>query len=59
MQNSENNIYLEIGREGIARVFVISGEDDVDGQSDAHQLLAQITPHLDFDNALKNEGGTA
>ena len=58
MQRDENNIFLEIGRAGIVRVFVVSEEDDVDGQSDAHQLLAQITPHLILlDNALKQEGG--
>lgn len=57
MQNDKSNVFLEIGRKGIVKVFVVSDEDDVDGQSDAHRLLAEITPHLMLlDNALRSEG---
>ena len=42
----DGSIYVEIGRGGILRVFIVGEQDDVDSQSDAHRLLAEITGHL-------------
>lgn len=52
-------ISVEIGRDGILRVYVISDADRVDEQADAHRLLAQVMPQLMLlDDALRSEGGS-
>ena len=49
-------ISVEIGRQGILRVYVISDADGVDEQADAHRLLAQVMPQLMLlDDALRSE----
>jgi hypothetical protein len=51
-------ISVEVGRQGILRVYIISDADDVDGQTDAHRLLARVMAQLMLlDDALKSEGG--
>jgi hypothetical protein len=50
-------ISVEIGRQGIQRVYVISDANGVDEQADAHRLLAQVMPQLMLlDDALRSEG---
>ena len=40
--------------DGIERTLILANEDDVDGQSDAYQLLARISAQLALlDNALR------
>ena len=52
-------ISVEIGRQGILRVYVISDADGVDEQADAHRLLAQVMFQLMLlDDALRLEGGS-
>jgi len=49
-------VSVEIGRQGILRVFIITDADGVDEQADAHRLLAQVMPQLMLlDDALKSE----
>jgi hypothetical protein len=49
-------ISVEIGRQGILRVYVISDADGVDEQADAHRLLAEVMPQLMLlDDALRSE----
>jgi hypothetical protein len=49
-------VSVEIGRQGILRVYVISDADGVDEQADAHRLLAQVMPQLMLlDDALRSE----
>jgi len=50
-------ISVEIGRQGILRVFIITDADGVDEQADAHRLLAAVMPQLMLlDDALRSEG---
>jgi len=52
-------ISVEIGRQGILCVYVISDADGVDEQADAHRLLAQVMFQLMLlDDALRLEGGS-
>lgn len=48
-------IPVDIGRQGVQRVYIISNADGVDEQTDAHRLLAQVMPQLMLlDDALKS-----
>jgi hypothetical protein len=49
-------ISIEIGRQGILRVYVITDADGMDEQADAHRLLAQVIPQLMLlGDALRSE----
>lgn len=49
-------IAIEITSTGVKRVTITTDPEDVDGQSEAHRLLAKVTPQLLLlDSALKSK----